>query len=179
METRYLTLDELNSGLDEILGSPVDGGRVDMLIVRPMADERQTPQTVEVNSEVGVVGDHWSRGEYSDESDVQIAIMNTRVLDLVTGNARDRWSLAGDNLIADMDLSQENLVPGQKLEVGSAILEITEVPHKGCSKFSSRFGADALRFVNLGRAGELRLRGVYARVVQPGHITVGDQINKL
>jgi MOSC domain-containing protein YiiM len=78
-----------------------------------------------------------------------------------------------------MDLSQENLVPGQKLEVGSAILEITEVPHKGCSKFSSRFGADALRFVNLGRAGELRLRGVYARVVQPGHITVGDQINKL
>jgi len=179
MEPRHLSLDELNSGLDEILQSPVDGGRIEMLIVRPIADERQTPQMVEVNSDAGVVGDHWSTGEYSDESDVQIAIMNSRVLDLVTGNARERWSLAGDNLIADMNLSQENLVPGQKLEIGSAILEITEVPHKGCSKFSARFGPDALRFVNLGRAAELRLRGVYARVVQPGHITVGDQINKL
>jgi MOSC domain-containing protein YiiM len=87
--------------------------------------------------------------------------------------------MAGDNLIVDMDLSQANLVPGQKLEAGSAVLEITEIPHKGCAKFSDRFGADALRFVNLGRASELRLRGVYARVVQPGQIAVGDQINKL
>jgi len=178
MQIRHLSLDELNAGLDLILDAPQDGGSVKMLIVRPESDERVTPDLVEVSADTGVHGDHWSAGGYRDEPDVQIAIMCSRVLDLVSGG-RDRWSLAGDNLIVDMDLSQANLVPGQKLEAGSAVLEITEIPHKGCSKFSNRFGADALRFVNLGRASELRLRGVYARVVQPGQITVGDQINKL
>ena len=178
MDTRHLRLDELNAGLDTILEAPEDGGLIQMLIVRPADDERTTPDFVEVSAEEGTHGDHWSKGESRYEPDVQIAIMSSRVLDLVSGG-RDRWPLAGDNIIVDMDLSQTNLVPGQKLEAGSAILEITEIPHRGCAKFSARFGADALRFVNLGRAAELRLRGVYARVVQPGQIAVGDQINKL
>jgi MOSC domain-containing protein YiiM len=176
--SRYLTLDELNAGLDHILGSPQDGGRVEMLIVRPMEDQRTTPETAEVSAELGLHGDHWSTGNYRDEPDVQVAMMSSRVLDLVSGG-RDRWALAGDNIIVDLDLSQVNLVAGQKLEAGTAVLEITEVPHRGCAKFSSRFGADALRFVNLGQGRDLRLRGVYARVVQPGSISVGDQINKL
>jgi MOSC domain-containing protein YiiM len=117
-------------------------------------------------------------GKYREYPDIQIAIMNSRVLDLVSGG-RERWSLAGDNIIADLDLSQANLVPGQKLEVGTAVLEITDEAHEGCKKFASRFGADALRFVNLGRAKELRLRGIYARVVQPGTISVGDVIKKV
>lgn len=71
-------------------------------------------------------------------------------------------------------------LPLDELNLGlERILEITEVPHAGCSKFSQRFGADALRFVNLGQGKELRLRGVYARVVQPGTIAVGDHLNKL
>jgi MOSC domain-containing protein YiiM len=125
-----------------------------------------------------VHGDHWSIGKYRDEPDTQVTIMNSRVLDLVSGG-RERWSLVGDNIIADFDISHVNLVPGQKLEAGSAILEITETPHTGCKKFSSRYGADALRFVNVGRGKELRMRGIYARVVQPGIITVGDKLNKL
>jgi MOSC domain-containing protein YiiM len=104
--------------------------------------------------------------------------MNSRVLDLVSGG-RERWSLVGDNIIADLDISHVNLVPGQKLEAGSAILEITETPHTGCKKFSSRYGADALRFVNVGPGKELRMRGIYARVVQPGIVSLGDQIYKL
>jgi MOSC domain-containing protein YiiM len=178
MDVKHLSLDELSLGLDRILQSPHDGGRVEMLVVRPKNDERLTPETVEVSAELGLDGDHWSTGEYRDEPDIQIAIMSSRVLDLVSGG-RERWPLAGDNIIVDLDLSKENLVPGQKLEAGSAILEITEIPHAGCNKFSHRFGADALRFVNLGEGKELRLRGVYARVVQPGTIAVGDHLNKL
>ena len=178
MDVTHLALDELNLGLERILESPQDAGLVEMLVVRPRSDDRMTPETVEVSAELGVHGDHWSIGEYRDEPDIQIAIMNSRVLDLVSGDRR-RWPLAGDNIIVDLDLSKDNLVPGQKLEAGSAILEITEIPHAGCKKFSERFGPDALRFVNLGQGKDLRLRGVYARVVQPGTIGLGDQVSKL
>lgn len=178
MEPGHRSLDELNASIGRVLESPQDGGRVEMLIVRPSEDARITPDRVDVSSEAGVQGDHWSAGKYRDMPDIQVAIMNSRLLDLVAGD-RERWPLAGDNIIADLDLSQANLVPGQKLEVGTAVLEITDIPHEGCKKFSTRFGADALRFVNLGRGKDLRLRGIYARVAQPGTIAVGDQINKL
>ncbi|MGA7228315.1 MAG: MOSC domain-containing protein [Acidimicrobiia bacterium] len=172
-----LTLTELNERFDEALGSPTDPGRVEMIVVRPEHDIRETPNTVRVGA-FGLEGDHWSTGEYRDEPDTQIAIISSRVIDLVA-RSRERWALAGDNLVADMDLSPENLPTGQRLEVGSAILEITAIPHRGCAKFAARFGADALRFVNVGRGGELRFRGVYARVVQPGVITTGDEIRKI
>jgi MOSC domain-containing protein YiiM len=178
MEPRHLSLDELNAAIGPILDSPKDGGTVEMLIVRPSENARITPEQAKVSPELGVHGDHWSMGKYREYPDIQIAIMNSRVLDLVSGG-RERWSLAGDNIIADLDLSQANLVPGQKLEVGTAVLEITAEAHEGCKKFASRFGADALRFVNLGRAKELRLRGIYARVAQPGTISVGDVIKKV
>lgn len=178
METSYLTPENLAEGLGRVLESPGDDGLVEMLIVRPAEDERSTPDWVEVSAELGVHGDRWSTGSSREDPDTQITLMNSRLLDLVAGG-RDRWPLVGDNLIVDLDISQFNLAPGQKLRAGSSVLEITETPHKGCSKFSGRFGVDALRFVNLGAGKEMRLRGVYARVVQPGLISVGDQISKL
>ena len=79
-----------------------------------------------------------------------------------------RWPLAGDNLIVDLDLSADNLPPGTRLAIGSALLEITEVPHKGCGKFAARFGVDATRFVNSREGLRLHLRGIYARIVERG-----------
>jgi MOSC domain-containing protein YiiM len=149
-----------------------------MLVVRPEEDERATPSTAELSAPLGLHGDRWATGEYRDHPDTQVTIINSRLLELVSGDRR-RWSLAGDNIVADLDLSQANLTPGQKLEAGSAVLEITETPHNGCKKFSARFGADALRFVNLAEGKELRLRGIYARVLKAGSISVGDQIHKL
>jgi hypothetical protein len=40
-------------------------------------------------------------------------------------------------------------------------------------------GKDALKFVNQEAGKRLRLRGVYAKVVQPGVIRVGDTIRKI
>jgi MOSC domain-containing protein YiiM len=174
----HLVLDQLALGLPLVMEAPPDNGVVEMLVVRPDEDQRATPPTAEVSAALGMHGDHWSTGKYRDQPDIQITIINSRLLDLVSGS-RERWSLAGDNIVADLDLSQANLAPGQKLEVGSAMLEITGTPHTGCTKFSSRFGADALRFVNLGEGKELRLRGVYARVLQAGSISVGDRIHRL
>lgn len=175
---RHLSLEELNLGVPDITDSPSDDGLVEMLVVRPREDERSTPSSVAVSGALGVHGDHWSIGKYAEQPDIQIAMINSRLLDLVSGG-RERWALAGDNIVADLDLSQANLMPGQRLEVGSAVLQITETPHNGCNKFASRFGADALRFVNLGRGKDLRLRGIYARVVEAGTISVGDRLRKV
>jgi MOSC domain-containing protein YiiM len=178
MDPRHLTQEQLSAGLDRIAESPRDEGVVEMLIVRPEVNERLTPARVEVSAELGVHGDRWSSSPARDYPDTQISLMNSRLLDLVSGG-RDRWAMVGDNMIVDMDLSEATLPPGQKLAVGSAILEITDEPHTGCKKFSGRFGAEALRFVNTGPGKELRLRGIYARVAQPGLISVGDRLYKL
>jgi MOSC domain-containing protein YiiM len=174
----HLSKEELEAGLPMLGLSPLDAGTIEMIVVRPNEDERLTPDTVEISAALGVHGDHWSKGKYRDYRDTQVAIINSRLLDLVSGG-RDRWSLAGDNIVADLDLSHVNLVPGQKLEMGSAVVEITDTPHEGCNKFAGRFGAQALRFVNVGVGKEMRLRGIYARVLQDGAISVGDRISKL
>ena len=76
----------------------------------------------------------------------------------------------------DLDLSEENLFPGQQLALGTAVIEITAESHTGCHKFAARFGKDALRFVNSEIGRSLNLRGIYARVVRAGLISVGDVI---
>ena len=85
----------------------------------------------------------------------------------------------GDKLYIDLDLSEQNLPAGTRLQIGAAVVEITPEPHTGCGKFVERFGLDAMKFVNgpLGRS--LRLRGLNARVVKPGTIRAGDVVSKL
>ena len=105
--------------------------------------------------------------------------MNARVLDLVAGGDRERWGLAGDQLIVDLDLSQQNTPPGQRLQIDDVILEISEVPHTGCHKFTARFGTDASRFINAPESTHLNLRGLNARVVQSGTVNVGSEARKV
>jgi len=104
--------------------------------------------------------------------------MNARANVLIAGDTI-RGVLSGDNLLVDFDLSASNLTAGQRLKIGEAIIEITAKPHTGCAKFSKRFGADALKFVNSPEGEALRLRGVHAQVVQGGRIAVGDRIEKI
>ena len=148
-------------------------------------DERTALQQCEVSPGLGLHGDTWvsrvsqlSLPDGRPNPKSQIAIMNARVVQLVAQN-EDRWPLAGDNLFVDMDLSKENLQSGQQLAVGSAILEITDIPHNGCAKFAERFGTDALRFVNDKSLRHLNLRGIYAQVIQTGTVAVGDKVTKL
>jgi MOSC domain-containing protein YiiM len=109
---------------------------------------------------------------------MQINIMNSRAAALIAGS-RERWALAGDQFYVDLDLSTANLSPGSQLSMGSAVLEITTIPHNGCDKFVSRFGVDATRFVNSPRGKELHLRGLNARIVKAGTVRVGDTIQKV
>ena len=104
--------------------------------------------------------------------------MNSRVVALVA-QAEDRWALAGHEFFVDLDLGRENLPAGTRLAMGSAILEVTAVPHLGCRKFVARFGLEATKFVNSRRGKKLCLRGINARVIEPGRVVTGDRIRKV
>lgn len=180
----HLTMAELEAGLDEIRQSPQDEGVLRLIVRRPRTDEREVLEEGELHPVEGLVGDSWKmRGssrtaDGSPHPDTQLNIMNARVAALVAQD-KDRWQLAGDQLYIDMDLSEENLPPGTQLAIGSAVIEVTPPPHTGCKKFVSRFGLDAMKFVNSSLGRELHLRGVNARVIQPGLIRVGQVVKKL
>ena len=183
-EIKHLTMDELEAGLDEIRRAPKDEGVLHLIVRRPEIEEREVVEEAELHLQEGLVGDSWIKRPSSKTVDgsphphMQINIMNARVAALVA-QEKGRWHLAGDQLYLDMDLSAENLPPGTQLVIGSAVLEVTPPPHTGCLKFVSRFGLDAMKFVNSPVGRELRLRGLNAKVVQPGTIRVGNVAKKL
>lgn len=182
--TRHLSTEELHAGLDEIRRSPRDNGRLELIVRRPALGEREVLQEGRLDTIEGLVGDTWNRRRSSrtpdnaPHPDMQLNIMNSRVVNLVA-QAKERWPLAGDQLFVDLDLSDANLPPGTRLKVGSAVIEVTKEPHTGCGKFVERFGPDAVTFVNSPVGKELHLRGINARVVEPGAIRVGDEITRV
>jgi len=140
--------------------------------------------TGELDVAQGLVGDTWrvrSSTRTADRSahpDMQLNLMNARVIALIA-QEKARWPLAGDQLFVDLDLAGGNLPPWTKLGIGTAIIQVTDQPHTGCAKFVSRFGVDAMKFVNSPLGRSLNLRGINAKVVQPGVIRVGDTVRKL
>jgi MOSC domain len=177
----YASMAELMAGLETIQAAPRDVGRLELIVRRPAVDGREVIHQGELDIEVGLVGDTWSRRasrrttDGSAHPDMQINVMNARVTALVA-RTRDRWPLAGDQLFVDLDLSGANLPPGTRLAIGSAVIEVTDQPHTGCAKFIERFGMDAVKFVNSPIGRELNLRGINARVVQPGTIRTGADV---
>src|ERR1700759_3262327 len=180
----HATKEELEAGLSAIRQSPKAEGALRLIVRRPAPDIREVLHVGRLDSVEGLVGDTWrTRGssrtpDGSSHPDMQINIMNVRVIALLAGN-EERWPLAGDQLYVDLDLSQENLPPGTQLCVGTAVLEVTDQPHTGCKKFSARFGLDALKLVNTPEGRQMNLRGINAKVIQGGMIRVGDQMKKI
>lgn len=168
----------------ELDSSPSDRGTVEMIVARPAVDERKIIETAELDTLEGMIGDNWkARGSRHTEDgsamlEAQITLMNSRVIDLLAED-KERWSLAGDQFFVDFDLSEENLPAGQGIQLGTAVLEISEAPHTGCSKFSARFGSGAIRFVNSKEGRAARHRGVNARIISNGTVKTGDTITKI
>jgi len=183
-ESVHRSTAELEAGLAVIRAAPRDGGRVECIVRRPRAGEREVLDEARIDVDRGMIGDDWATracrltADGSPHRDMQLTIMNARVAALVARTA-DRWPLAGDQLYVDMNLGAANLPAGTRLAIGSAVIEVTAVPHRGCAKFAERFGHDALRLVNSAAGRELNLRGVNARVVRSGTVRIGDVATKL
>ena len=185
METLgHLSLLELEAGLEYIRKSPKENGVLKLIVRRPDVDVREVVTTAELSLEEGLIGDTWKLRSSSHTPDgsanlkSQITLMNARTVALLA-QSEDRWTLAGDQLYVDMDLSDENLSAGTRLALGSAVVEVTDEPHTGCKKFAMRYGTDATKFVNSREGKRLHLRGINARVIQAGTIQVGDVVKKL
>ncbi len=181
----HLSAIELEQGLAEVLASPKDIGRLDAIFVRPAANERRALAEAQVSIEAGIKGDRWVRDGFSRLDDgtpdprCQISLMNARILRQIAGDA-DAMCLAGDNLIVDLDLSEENLPTGSRLAIGnSVVIEFSDVPHTGCSKFERRYGREAKTFINSTRGKALHLRGRYALVIHGGTVRIGDAAAKM
>ncbi|MCA8980679.1 MAG: MOSC domain-containing protein [Planctomycetes bacterium] len=158
--------------------SPKDAGKISLLIVRPGEPgegRRETPDAIEADPERGVIGDRWVTDPDRRLTN-QVSLMNSNVLRSLAGDDRAKQALAGDNIIADLDLSEANLPVGSRLAVGDVVFEITPDPHRPCSSFVERFGASAAKKVaRAGRKGR-RGRGVLMQIVAGGRVRVGDTL---
>lgn len=180
-----MTLEILQEELRRLGDSPKDKGTVELILRRPDLGEREILQEAELDLEQGLVGDNWlTRGSSRTEdgkanTGAQIAIMNSRVIQAISQD-KLRWALAGDQLFLDFDISTDNLNAGDRIAIGTAILEVSDVPHTGCGKFNERFGSAATRLVNSKESREGKhYRGINTRVVQAGTIHQGDTVTKI
>ena len=180
---RHLTREEVEAGLDVVRAAPTDEGLLELIVRRPAVDEREAVDEAELDLEQGLVGDNWlARGRSSGRKpanvNTQVTITGARAIALVAGS-RDRWPLAGDQLYVDLDLSRENLPPGTRLAIGTAVVEVSAEPHTGCKKFASRFGLEALKVFDTDEGLALCLRGINTRVVVADTVRAGDAVRKL
>lgn len=180
----HLDYAQLEAGLEHIRQSPQDEGLVELIVCRPAVGERKVLPRAELSLELGLVGDNWKRRGFrksadgSAHPDMQLNLMNARAIALLA-KVPARWPMAGDQFYVNLDLGPANLPPGTRLAIGSAVIEVTAEPHLGCAKFAERFGRDAARFVNSDVGKALNLRGINAKVIQPGTASTGDFIRKL
>jgi len=181
----YVGESELEQGLPAVLASPSDAGHLEAIFVRPATNQRQPLASAQLTPEGGIEGDRWVKDSFYRLEDgrsdprCQISLMNARFLRQIAGGD-EAICLAGDNLIVDLDLSAANLPAGSRLAIGAeVVLEISELPHTGCSKLESRYGREARTFMNSKRGKALNLRGRYGWVVCGGTITIGDSVRKV
>jgi MOSC domain-containing protein YiiM len=168
---------ELGAGLDYVRAAPPDEGSLELIARRPAVGEREVVEKAELDVECGLAGDSWSLRGRRPNPKAQVTLMNARAGTLIAG-ARERWPLAGDQLYVDLDLSSDNLPPGTRLAIGSSVVEVSDLPHLGCTKFAERFGADARELVNSPAGVSLNLRGLNVRVIESGTVHRGDAVRK-
>jgi hypothetical protein len=170
----------LDASIEHIVAAPSDVGTVELLVARPANGQRLVLERAALRPGVGLIGDNYlARGSSKPGGGpadplAELNVMSARALAAVAGPDRERWSLAGDQLIVDFDLSEANCPAGTQLGVGTAVIEVTTKPHTGCAKFADRYGIEAARWINSRR--DLRLRGICAVVVKSGVVVPGDTI---
>ena len=180
----YATRAELDRALPDVLSAPKNNTPVDMLCRRPDRNKREFPDRLELRVSGGIAGDYGMQKPWSTLPDgspdprIQVSILPRRVLDLVW---RDRENIThpGDAIITDLNVALENLPTGTRLQIGSAVVEVSDMWNQGCAKWKVRMGRDAYDWTSCPEHEDLRLRGIYCLIVSDGEVALGDRIIKL
>jgi len=171
-------LDTLSAQLQALPHPDRDVGVLDQVVIRPARGHRGVLRTAWLDTEAGVRGDRWSEraARYPGRYDLrQVTLIRSDVARVLTAPQHPMWT--GDNLHVHIDLSVENLPVGSQLQIGgSAVIEMSRLPHLGCARFRDRFGVAAARINSAPAFKGWRLRGAMAVVVCSGRISQGDRV---
>ena len=172
---------DLAQALPHVLSAPKTDAPIAMLCFRPGFGLRTFPDSLTLTHAQGIPGERWMTHPWlrlpdgSPDPRIQVSILPTRVLDLVW---RDRVATVhpGDPIVADLDMTEANLPVGTLLQVGTAVLRVSDEWNNGCVKWKARYGAAAMRWVAGPEHAALRLRGVLCSIEQDGVVGVADRI---
>ncbi|MGH1540449.1 MAG: hypothetical protein ACRBHB_08495 [Arenicella sp.] len=167
--------------------APTDHATIQQLCIRPKSGLRQFPDKIELCTQRGVVGDRWLHHTWmhledgSPDPRLQVSILPYRTWQLVCKEKQESGLAIhpGDTVIADLNCSTHNLPVGQRLQLGSAIIEVSDVFNNACNKWRNRYGSDSIKWINQKINLPLRLRGVLCKIVHSGEFTMNDTINKV
>lgn len=179
-----VTAEELTAALPGILAAPRDAGVVRLLCARPKPNARIFPDALTMTRAAGVLGDFEMSRPWLELPDggpdprIQVSILPWRILDLVW-RERDHVAHPGDNIVVDMNLTEENLPAGTLLAAGTAVLRISDVPNDGCVKWKVRQGKAAYDWVSAPAHAPLRLRGLFCSIEQDGVVGLGDTVRRI
>ncbi len=171
--SKHLKRDALTTALAALPKAPADVGTIDLLVARGDNGERALPESALLTIDGGLTGDRWARQQKYGPG-YQLATTQTGFARVVANG--QSLALHGDNLFLDLDLSRANLPAGSILQLGGAVTSVTEIAHNGCKKWVQRFGLPAMQLNMTPEFQQMRLRGLYLRVVEAGVVNVGDRV---
>lgn len=179
--TDHVTAAEPAAALPHVLAAPKTNAPVKMLCIRPGFNQRVFPDRLRLTREAGAEGDFamttpWLKlPDGRGDPRMQLAIVPERVLDLVW---RDRVSTVhpGDTIVADMNVTLENLPTGTLIRAGTAVLRVSDLWNDGCVKWKVRYGQAAYDWIIKHEHEPLRLRGILCSVEQDGEVAMGDAL---
>lgn len=177
----HATLDQLNAALPHIRQAPRDNAPIETLCFRPGYNQRRIVDELEMSVDGGITGERWLIAPWlrledgSPDPRIQVSILSKRVMDAVWLD-RSGAPHPGDPIVADIETSYDSLPVGTRLQVGSAILEVSDAFNEGCVKWKVRYGADAKDWLVSPENTPLRLRGLLCRIVKSGTVTQSDRL---
>ena len=182
--TDFVTTEELEKAFANIMAAPLTDGPISMLLYRRKYNDRTFTDRLRLTKTHGIDGDFemttpWLKLEDgSPDPRIQVSILPLRVLDLCWRN-RDRTVHPGDPIIADMNMSLENLPAGSLIRAGTAVLRVSDLWNDGCVKWKARCGRAAYDWVRAPANEALRLRGIFCSIEEDGEVAVGDHLVRL
>lgn len=165
--------------------APVGQGRVDFLVNRPSEGIHTPVDELYFDVEKGIIGDRWAQTAWLQLPDggpdprVQVSLTNTLVMQCFTGVSGEGVFRCGDNIYTDLNVTEQALPTGAHLQIGDAILEVSDVVNDACGKFLQRFGKEAFMCIRQVDHLPLRIRGLFARIVQSGRVRVNDRVVRI